>query len=315
MTKENKGINVRVITPATFEGVMGVAILTEMLSDEVSLEVNYERSLDFRDYNRFDGVDVCLVLGLAYNGYALPQDFFIKNDIPFEDFIHISTYGEEVKGEHIVSTVVDGQDPIKTLSSIFIQTPDTVLLSKYIKYSSKIEHMINAVNDYRTWNWEDNNTTKMLLALYNATYKMLPRLIKGKELTDIVKEFAPIIKGQMEKMEELLRRKVELSKTYDVTVEGEQIILRVAFSEEYINEVAHALLDINTHKPVVACVGRLTKGKDIFSIRTSKIDASKIAYLINEGGGKEEVASVFSSIGYTELMGDSISTAIKDKRW
>lgn len=306
-------LKVKVFTTSTFEGVSGVAILQEILDKDVNIEVEYTRHIDFRNHTQFEGVDVNLVLGLPYRGYNLPQDFYIKNNVPFEDFIHIGTYGDTIQGEHIISIVEEEQDPIKTLYDMLVQARQGTILSKFVQISGKAESMVQAVNAYRIWDWQSNSTTRMLLSLYHASYKMLPRILYGTSLTDVVRQYAPIIKGQMELMSDSIQRKVDTSKTYEVVIDGEISILRVAFTDEYVNEVANELLNIDTHNPIIACVGRTTKGNDMFSIRTSKIDASKVAYLINEGAGKETVASVFSEIGYTELMGNSIYTALKNE--
>lgn len=307
MTDIVDSFRVRVFVPPTFEGVASVAVLEEIIDDSIDLEVKYVSNLDFREYWEFRDADAIIVLGLAYRGYALPEQFHMQADAPFMDFIHSATYGERIEGEHIISTVVPDMDPIKDILSFFEYSPESSILSKHVTITDKARYMTEAVNAYRTWTWEGNSTTRVLLALYHASYKRLPKMVRGLELYDIVKQHAPLIKGQMEKMNDYISRKVEMTKTYNVSVEGENCILKVVYADNYINELAnHLLTQEQTPMPVIVCVGRSTKSSDMFSIRTHKIEASKVAWLINEGNGKDSVATVFLGISYAELMGNAI---------
>lgn len=300
--------------PPTFEGVTSVAIIEEILNDEVDLEVTYTSYIDFREYSQFGEASVIIVLGLAYRGYTLPDNFYINYDVPFTDFIHASTFGEQIPGAHIISVVTPETDPIKELYHFITTNPESTILSKYVTPTDKAKQMVEAVNAYRTWSWEGNNLVRLLLALYYASYKRLPNMVRNLELTEIVKRHAPLIKGQMEKMEDYITRKVETTKEFNVEIDGENCLLKVVFAEEYINELANRLLQHDTQSPIIVCVGRSTKSGDIFSIRTKNIDAGKVAYLINEGQGKYNVATVFSPIGYAELMGKSIVASLSENQ-
>lgn len=304
---------VRLFVPPSFEGVTTVAIIEDCIhEDEVKLETNYINHIDFREYDRFKDADINLVVGLPYKGYALPQDFYISLDVPFMDFIHSSTYGESIQGRHIISNVDPNVDPIKDIINFIQTSPGSTLLSKHLTITDKTLHLVEAVNDYRTWSWENNNVTRVLLALFHSAYKRMPRMIKGLGLEEIVKTYAPVIKGQMEKMEDYIARKVEMTKSYEVTIDGEKCLLKVVFADNYINELANHLLNNEpTSMPVIVCVGRTTKSSDMLSIRTSKIEASKVAYLINEGGGKDSVASVFLGVSYGELIGNAVVTSLQ----
>jgi len=304
-------MQLRLFVPPTFEGVTSVAVIQEVLRNDIILDVVYTPTLDFRDYTQFKDAEMVLVLGLAYRGYNLPQEFYTEVDVPFMDFVHISTYDKPIPGEHIISIVDEEIDPIKVLSNLLFTSPDSTVLSKYITFTDKAEWLVNAVNSYRTWTWEENDTARVLLALYNASYKRLPRIVKGLSLQDVLKAYAPIIKGQLERMEDYIERKAATVKEQAVTVDGQQCLLKVVFAEEYINELANDLLSRRpAGVPTIVCVGRSTKGNDIFSIRTAGVHAGRVAELINEGGGKESVATVFSGVGYAELMRNAIATKL-----
>ncbi|AYJ76001.1 hypothetical protein BSP14_126 [Bacillus phage BSP14] len=303
---DNKPI-LRVFVPMTFEGVTSVAILEEITSPDIHMDIRYTRSLDFREYEQFNGADITLILGIAYQGYALPETFFTSVDAPFVDFIHCSTFGEQIKGTHITSVVNPDLDPIKEISQFLHVHPESSMLSRHVTFTDKAWQMVEAVNAYRTWTWENNNTTKMLLALYQASFKWLPNLLRGESLEEAVKKYAPVVKGQLQRMSDYIARKRETSKTYNITFEGQPCVLKVVFADEYINELANDLLNQESATtPVIVCVGRATKSKDIFSVRTRVVNAAKVAYLINEGKGKESVATFFSGVSYAELMGNSI---------
>ncbi|AEW47157.1 hypothetical protein BCP78_0150 [Bacillus phage BCP78] len=304
-------LHLRLFVPPTFEGVTSVAVIQEVLRDDIVLDVVYTNTLDFREYTRFKDAQMILVLGLSYRGYNLPQEFYTEVDAPFMDFVHISTYGKPIPGNHIISIVDEELDPIKVLFNLLHTSPDTTVLSKYITFTDTSEWLVNAINSYRTWTWEGNDTTRILIALYHASYKRLPRLMKGLSLQEVLKAHAPIIKGQMERMEDYIERKAATVKEQAVTVDGQQCLLKVVFAEEYINELANELLNQRpAGVPTIVCVGRSTKGNDIFSIRTAGVHAGRVAQLINEGGGKESVATVFSGVGYAELMRNAIATKL-----
>ncbi|QEG13708.1 putative exopolyphosphatase [Bacillus phage vB_BspM_MarvelLand] len=304
-------LHLRLFVPPTFEGVTSVAVIQEVLRDDIILDVVYTNTLDFREYTRFKDAQMILVLGLAYRGYNLPQEFYTEVDAPFMDFVHISTYDKPIPGNHIISIVDEELDPIKVLFNLLHTSPDTTVLSKYITFTDTSEWLVNAINSYRTWTWEGNDTTRILIALYHASYKRLPRLMKGLSLQEVLKAHAPIIKGQMERMEDYIERKAATAKEQVVTVDGQQCLLKVVFAEEYINELANELLNQRpAGVPTIVCVGRSTKGNDLFSIRTAGVHAGRVSQLINEGGGKESVATVFSGVGYAELMRNAIATKL-----
>lgn len=303
---------VRVFTPPSFEGVTSIAVLEELLKDaeDVQLDVQYTGHIDFSDYTQFSEANVVLVLGLPYKGFTLPEVFFTAVDNPFTEFIHLSTYGEAIQGQYLVSEVNEGADPIWQLSNLLQYKPGSSILGTYVSFTDKATYMIQAVNAYRTWTWANNNTTKMLLALYQGSFKWLPHMTRGLSLQEVIEKYAPVIKGQMQKQADYLERKKEVVKVYDTCIQGTDCILKVVFAEEYINELANELLNIeHTAKPVIVCVGRSTKGSDMFSIRTKGIHAGQVAHWINEGNGKENVGSVFTGMSYAELMASGMLKA------
>ena len=263
MSKETEKKRVRVFVPMTFEGVTSVAIMEEVINSDIELDIRYTRYIDFREYDQFKDVDVTIVIGLPYMGYALPDSFHNELDNPFTDFIHAATYGEKIEGNHIISMVNEEADPIKEICTFLHSSPDSSILSKHTNFTDKAWHLVEAVNSYRTWTWEGNQTTRMLLALYYASYKRLPHLLRGLSLQDTVKKHAPIIKGQMEKMDDFIARKIAMTKHTTVNIDGQLCRVRVVFSDEYINELANALLNMEqTPLPVVVCVGRTTNSSD-----------------------------------------------------
>jgi hypothetical protein len=315
MSNEESRKKVRVFVPQTFEGVTSVAILEEITHSNIDLDIRYTPYLDFRDYQLFADVEMIIALGLPYKGYNLPNGFYGHVDVPFVDFLHFSSYGEEIQGKHVVSLVNTEVDPVKELSKYLQSSPDATIISKHITFTEKAQYLIEAVNAYRTWTWENNDTARMLLALYNAGYKWLPHLVRGRSLPEIIKAYAPVIKGQIEKMNDFIEKKRQMTKTYTTAIDGETCLVKVVFAEDYINELANDLLhsEVTPH-PVVVCVGRSTKGSDMFSIRTKNIDAARVAYLINEGNGKEAAATVFTDVRYVELMGNVIVTALSQEQ-
>ncbi|QFP93301.1 UNVERIFIED_ORG: hypothetical protein Xoosp15_36 [Xanthomonas phage Xoo-sp15] len=306
-------IRLRLFVPPTFEGVTSVAVIEEILKEDIVLETVFVNTLDFREYEQFKDTDMILVLGLAYRGYTLPTEFFINADVPFVDFVHISTYGEAIEGKHIISFVDENTDPIKVLYNIMKNMSSSLNLSKYVELTDQAMYMVEAVNAYRTWTWEGNNTTRMLLALYHASYKRLPNLLRGLSLQEVVQAHAPVIKGQLEKLEDYIERKSQMVQSRQVVIDGQECILKVVYAEEYINELANDILyQEYTTVPVIVCVGRTTKSNDIFSVRTKGVSAGRVAEVINGGGGKENVATFFAPIGYATLMANATVSNINE---
>lgn len=305
--KSDNSPTVRLIVPPSFEGVSSVAVLQEILHDGVQLEIEYTSHLDFREFEKPNKDEITVILGLAYQGYILADNFYMQADVPFSDFIHFGTYGVPLEGEYIISSVSEESDPIKELLQFLETSPDSSLLSKHVTVTDKAKYIAEAVNAYRTWTWEANDTTRMLLAMYYASYKRLPHLLKGKSLQEAVRSYAAVIKGQLEKMNDYIERKRGTTKTYNLEMDGQPVILNVVYAEEYINELANDILNRNqSTTPVIVCVGRTTRSNDLLSIRTRSINAAKVAHLINGGNGKENVASVFSGMSYAELMGRAL---------
>lgn len=304
-------VKIRLTVPPSFEGVSSVVVFDAMIKENVELIVNYQRSLDFREFGQFAGVDINVVLGSPYRGYELPKEFYEEVSIPFVEFIHFSTFGIDIEHAKIISHVEEGKDPILNLYERLVYRPDSTILSNHVELSDKVENLVYAINAYRTWTWEGNNIVRVLLALYNASYKRMPELVRGMTLANMVRNNAPVIRGQMEKMDNIIERAIETSYTETISYEGRNVTLRVAFSTEYVNEIANALLGDRDTEPIIVCVGRPTKGNDLMSIRTRNINAEQIAYQINEGGGKEEIASAFFGASYSVIMGESIKTKLE----
>ncbi|AIW03531.1 exopolyphosphatase [Bacillus phage Moonbeam] len=299
---------IKVYTPPSFEGVTSIAILEELLQESAAkLDVHYVSHLDFRDYQQFSDANVILVLGLPYKGYTLPEEFSIAVGNPFTHLLHLSTYGEPILEEGIASFVDESIDPIMKLSYLLKDERFKGILGTYVFFTEKAEMMIQAVNAYRTWTWENNNVTRVLLALYQGSFKWLPHMVRGKSLQEVIEAYAPVIQGQMQKQRDYIERKIEMTRECDVIVLDQHCKLKIVFAEEYINELANELLTRDkTEAAVIVCVARTTKSNDMFSIRTKGIHAGQIAKWVNNGGGKEQVASVFTGISYAELLMDGL---------
>lgn len=310
----NADKDIRLIVPPSFEGVASVVTFESMLSEEMigKLQVEYVSYIDYREYKNFSVDSIIVILGPGYKGYALPEEFYATVDIPFMDFIHFSTYGQNIPGNHLISVVDANKEPIVQLVDMLKYSPESSILSKYVNIDSFTEGVAKAVQDYRFWQWENNTITKVMLALYNASFKHLPSIFRNNSLEDVMKLYTPIIRGQWNKEKEHLEKKLKETKAYNVEIQGTNCVLAVVFSDQYINETANYILDnIETRNPIAVCVGRNTKGGDVFSVRTKGIPANLVAHLVNEGQGNENAASFFSDVNYNELMGNAIKTKIE----
>lgn len=303
---------IKVFTTSSFESVTSIAILEELLDDTIDVEVEYTKNLDFRDVKRFKDYKTVIILGVGYNGYNLPESFYMEVDNPFTDFIHVASWGEQIKGEHVISIVNESFDPIVLLYNILIDHPQLSMINQHTKATDKAKYMIKAVNDYRTWNWYENKVTNYLLALYHGTGKYMPNLLKDRTLNEVVKENQYIISGQMTDMSDYIQTKVGQARVSDISVKGVNCKLKVIFAERYINELANRLLEVGYNDvPTIVCVGRPTKGSDLFYVRTKGVDARDFVEMIDgQRKGKENVGSFFSGVNYSELMLNSTVTQI-----
>lgn len=300
----------KVFVPPSFEGVTGVAVLEELfLNSSIDVEVEYTKTLDFRDVSRFRGYKNIIVLGIAYMGGNLPTEFTIELNNPFTNFIHVATYGEELPGEHIISRVVEDKDPILEVYEV-LQTSNVF---PYIAYegdwqSGKARQLAEVANKYRTWTWYDDKLTKYLLAMYNAMGKYMPTALQGKAINTVIHEQQCTIAGQLMSMSEYIKDKIEQVKIADVVINGVPCKLKVIFADRYINEVANRLLEVGYQDtPTIVCVGRSTKGTDMFSVRTKGVDAREfIKGVSGKATGKENAGSLFVQVNYSELMRNSM---------
>lgn len=300
----------KVFVPPSFEGVTGVAVLEELfLNSNIDVEVEYTKTLDFRDVSRFRGYKNIIVLGIAYMGGNLPTEFTIELNNPFTTFLHVATYGEELPGEHILSRVVEDKDPILDIYDV-LQTSNVFpyLANECNWQSEKAKQLAVAANKYRTWTWYDDKLTKYLLAMYNAMGKYMPTALEGKTLQQAVTNNKCVIAGQMMAMSEYINDKIEQTKTADIVINDVPCKLKVVFADKYINEIANRLLEVGYQEaPTVVCVGRATKGNDMFSVRTKGVDAREfIKGVSGQATGKENVGSLFVQINYSELMRNSM---------
>ncbi|WNO29886.1 hypothetical protein [Bacillus phage SDFMU_Pbc] len=301
MTTDAEEKRMRVFTPKTFEGICSIAILQEIFKGSgLHIDVQHEAYIDFRDINLFSGYSTNIVLGLPFKGYTLPEEFYFHHDVPFQDFIHAATFGAEIEGKFITSIVDTERDPIVGVCEYIYNNPR---LSQYAQKTDKARVMIEAVDAYRRYEWEGNNVTRLLLALYLSSYRELPKILKDRTLNQTVKDFAPFVQGQLVKMKDHIDKKLLQAEQSIAEFNGQQCSVITLYSEEYINELAHALLKkAPTSMPVIVAVGRMTKGNDMMSIRTRDIHAGMVAEAINGGNGKEAVGNVFTDAKYGSLM-------------
>ncbi|ASR79811.1 hypothetical protein JANET_193 [Bacillus phage Janet] len=316
---------VKVFTTGSFENVVGVAMLEEILctpKDDgaepflgvtgFDVEVEYVKYLDFRNVEQFKGYKNIIIMGCAYMGGNLPAELAIELDNPFTNVLHVATFGEPLPYEHVVSLVEEDKASAATVLQV-LQTANVLTSIAYNgNYSKKAEALAEAANDYHNWTWYDNKITKILKSLHNAHGKYLPHLLKGKTVNSVVKEQQHAIAGQLMMMEEYIEDKLKQAITFRSRIGGVECMVRTTYAEQHVNEVANRLLEMNSYGiPVVACVGRTTNGNDMFSIRTKGVRADDfIQSITGERTGKEKVGNLFVPIKYNDLMSKSMMEAL-----
>lgn len=308
--------NIGVFVSDSFEGVVAGAIIKKMITDSrTKTHTNFMRKMDFSNPNLFGFNDINLVIGLPYRGELLPESYFDSKDYPFEDFIHVSTYGEEIIQNGVISIVQD-LSPLKVLQEMIEHNQTSTVLGRITETSQEVEAITQALEDYRLWTWENNTLTKTLLALYEASYTELENVIDGYSIQEIVTEFKPFIIGRIKAREKRIKDKLEEAYEGQIMVNNTLTKIKFVFSDDYVNEVGNALIaEEEDSVNVIACVGSTTRSSDLIRIRTRGVYAEDVAQWIDEksGVGKENVASVFSATGYSNLMGKAIKKAIEEK--
>lgn len=335
-----------VFVPSSFEGVASASIVQKLLPT-FDVAIYYESKMaDVYNHPSIDPSKVSyeslvgiIILHIPYKGEAMSDPLYEQVNLPFFDFTHIATFGQEISLSNVknVSFVVEDCAPIHKLLELISQGKTGMTVSQY---SPEFKLMAKAVNDYHIWDWNGNGKTKnhnpltsMLRYLYEATYTEMPKLIGDKGIMEVTKLYKPLIVGTMKKAEVYINHKVETARTKkdialspDLFNSGKEVPLvtiTFQFADTYENEISDRLFQLhcdivnnkgtevnNTDKihsgtqrqPHIVLIGKVTKGGDRLVVRTRGISAEKVAKALNNGMGKEEVASVFSPTSYGNIM-------------
>lgn len=246
--------------------------------------------------NYANKADVLIIAGFPFyesQRTTVDEALQVMNN-PFSQFFHLATFGDTYSNEGTFHSYVDTTiSPVGNFSKVVEE------LKKFLKFADAIQHLllsdmhtiIEATDAYNRY--EVTDTTLDWISLVETYREQLyARYGVGTDLEEILDKDKTLVKALREKKDDYIKR--ILGRTSAQVVNG--TVVCFTYAEEYVNEVAHKLIEFYqsyNYTRIAVFVGRHTKGDDMFSIRTSGIDAGELAYKVNRGRGKLTTATVF----------------------
>lgn len=246
--------------------------------------------------NYADKADILIVAGFPFyesQRTALDEALQAMNN-PFSQFYHLATFGDTYSNEGAFHSYVDTTvSPVGNFSKVVKELKNFLKFADAIQplLLSDMESIIEATDAYNRY--EVTDTTLDWISLVETYREQLyARYGVGTDLEEILDKDKALVKALREKRDDYIKR--ILGRTSAQVVNG--TVICFTYAEEYVNEVAHKLIEFYqsyNYTRIAVFVGRHTKGDDMFSIRTSGIDAGELAYKVNRGRGKPTTATVF----------------------
>lgn len=213
---------------------------------------------------------------------------------PFSQFFHLATFGDTYSNEGSFHSYIDELvSPVGNFPKIIKELENFLKFNDVIRHLllSDMESIIEATDAYNRYEVTDTILDWVSLV---ETYReqLYARYGVGTDLEEILDKDKTLVKALREKRDDYIKR--ILGRTSAQVVNG--TVICFTYAEEYVNEVAHKLIEFYqsyNYTRIAVFVGRHTKGDDMFSIRTSGIDAGELAYKVNRGRGKPTTATVF----------------------
>lgn len=246
--------------------------------------------------NYADKADILIVAGFPFyesQRTTVDEALQVMNN-PFSQFFHLATFGDTYSNEGSFHSYVDEViSPVGNFPKIVEE------LKNFLKFADAVQHLllsdmhtiIEATDAYNRYEVTDTILDWVSLV---ETYReqLYARYGVGTDLEEILDKDKTLVKALREKKDDYIKR--ILGRTSAQVVNG--TVICFTYAEEYVNEVAHKLIEFYqsyNYTRIAVFVGRHTKGDDMFSIRTSGIDAGELAYKVNRGRGKPTTATVF----------------------
>ena len=249
---------------------------------------------DIKNYaNR---ADVLIISGFPFyesQRTTVDEALQVMNN-PFSQFFHLATFGDTYSNEGSFHSYVDELvSPVGNFPKIIKELENFLKFNDVIRHLllSDMESIIEATDAYNRYEVTDTILDWVSLV---ETYReqLYARYGVGTDLEEILDKDKTLVKALREKRDDYIKR--ILGRTSAQVVNG--TVICFTYAEEYVNEVAHKLIEFYqsyNYTRIAVFVGRHTKGDDMFSIRTSGIDAGELAYKVNRGRGKPTTATVF----------------------
>lgn len=246
--------------------------------------------------NYADKADILIVAGFPFyesQRTTVDEALQVMNN-PFSQFFHLATFGDTYSNEGAFHSYVDTTvSPVGNFSKVVRELKNFLKFADAIQplLLSDMESIIEATDAYNRY--EVTDTTLDWISLVETYRELLyARYGVGTDLEEILDKDKTLVKALREKRDDYIKR--ILGRTSAQVVNG--TVICFTYAEEYVNEVAHKLIEFYqsyNYTRIAVFVGRHTKGDDMFSIRTSGIDAGELAYKVNRGRGKPTTATVF----------------------
>lgn len=284
---------IHLYTKRSPQGYLGAFVLQLMFPDK-EVHVTYDNNYRMQNEPAKLDPEAEIIIFLGYP-YDIRYQEVIDDNLgtiinPFTKVYHFCSYGDEFKEGNVVSKVNEVESPVYELvgmlkplataeqSRLALADEWTALGDDYHRFDFSVKRQMSAM-DFR----------ELTRNLNEYMYEILGT----KTVAGVAREFQTFIQAFNVMKEDRIKTNL---RTISVQLEGD-ILVAIGYEEEYINELAHRFIDNalkQGFKHVVVLLGRKTRGDDIFSVRTTEgLHAGELAKYLNNGDGKERVASVF----------------------
>lgn len=219
---------------------------------------------------------------------------------------HFATFGHNFVYE---------DDWLRTMNYVGESTSPVDWLPEALDHVTANSYVVPNLTGYReSVFWNNNQDIIRLIGGYNAydietwnrsldsvdlaEFGMLMRgnltelLTFNEGLPELYEKYKPVFRSLRENRWDAISHAIKRTRA---TVINSTVVCFL-YAEQYPNEIAHKLIDFyrqHNYEKVIVFVGKHTKGDDMFSVRSYGVDASHVAYRLNNGKGKPNTATVF----------------------
>lgn len=210
---------------------------------------------------------------------------------PFTKVYHFCSFGDTFTEPNVVSIVDEENSPVLNMVNQLIATDNMVGTTR----AQLAKEWADIGDDYHRYDFSIPRAldAKAFADFSKHANEFLYELIGVKTPLEVAVSYQTWFNAFNVRQKEHIRK---VKETLDVRA-IDTVVLAIGYDDEYRNEVAHDFIETATKTGfthAIVLMGRKTKGSDIYTVyTTTAIHAGAIAKHLNNGNGKERVATVF----------------------